>query len=132
MAGVCGRRSRVKKPAYPVYSRTVHPTPQCFWQAHVDAALGRPPPWAAYQAEAPRAPHTPWNLAAAELWRGSGFLAEALARVLGTGGAPAACAAGALLVAAVADARARAAAPAPAGLGSQGETQGPFFWARGL
>ncbi|KAK9822372.1 hypothetical protein WJX81_003559 [Elliptochloris bilobata] len=88
-------------------------------QAHVDAALGQPLPWAAYAAAAPRAPHTPWHLAAAELWRGSGFLAETLTGVIRVGGVPAARAAAALLVAAGADARARAAAPAPAGLGDQ-------------
>ena len=89
----------------------------------MDAALGWPPPWAAYEAEKPRAPHTPWHLAAAELWRRVGFLAETLDRIIGSGGAPAARASGGLLVAAVADARARAAAPAPAGLGSQGVSQ---------
>ncbi len=73
-------------------------------QAHVDAALGQPPPWAAYAEAHPRAPHVPWQLAAAELWRGSAFVAEALALALAAGGAAAARACAPLLVAGVADA----------------------------
>jgi len=63
----------------------------------------------------------PWQLAAAELWRGSTFVAEALALALAAGGAAAARACAPLLVAGVADALARAAAPAPARLGGQGD-----------